>query len=1370
METRLLAPRTSTSLWTNLKTRQEAVATLDDAARGRRPLVHQRHCEAIDATGATWALQLQIVKRDGRYEAFVDGMLSEADEKNIHRILTHANVQENSQSNTVAFSPCAVSVLVEDGEIVPESCTVHVQQVPIGLDSRTPIGEYQTVGNVRISASSVNDVMSEAAITVYPLRTPRSGTISLFDLSKVYRREQKDILRVFTDVTSSAFSLGARIASEKQKASDVDQFTGGTFKWFMDKLNYGGADDVDEELSTTKSLVAASALVATAAVLWGANPLALFSANVTGVYASLSGAAARRSVMTYAAPAFAALRTTFEAPEKPKPVEVKYTISEFASAIEILGGAFDASMNTDEFEKVAKSSKFDRAFLVLRWLMEAEATGVSAPKGLITKERGLLAPNPVKTDAIVPPMVGSISSQIVVEITDRELCDERAKMVFECGRDDAGILGMVEIGLLNDINRLEHAIARFRTVIQNAISQTPTGWFWDTKKAYWFDHFFLRPVTSLALSAMGFTRTARKKKMLVDEMTNRRRTILTFIQESFVDKFDRPFLLPNSELGQFKTRMEGALGRRAFIPGPPLGVSLEERLKQLEIRGSTVPSSAKAEEVDTRRVWVRELPHVVAQRSKMVFPVSMSADSDFSEVVGENSVTREYSAVSDSARAFSVASRRARITVMANLDDMEATVNRCRFLHMHEELDSTTSAPFGYDEPWPLMLSAAATGIPIDIQLEADAMAVPEHTRLRLELVCSRYKRDVQWDTLGVPNNNQSAAAVSSFCSLLCNELIAQAGLDDASHNIVVVMESATRAACRRALAAADLLKRVTTDRSAAFMSPSDPLFKATQAGRDVHVILVDLRILEERLPKTLVVWMNEIAAQLKAFAARVKTATLKDGTMGALLSIPNSPLVSLFSDPVDGLRAFRRVELIVNSEAFRQIAGEDSQGLSARALSLSASAYASNALDWDARHARGAVPDVEVKLVTPTRPEPQDRCSTLGQLLVRFARLRFDMETKPSTLIDANLAMAFWTAPTQNASEATTTCFYVPFAYGSLPTPLRIDAVSAPLFGTVPVWMDDVLDASEDMAIALQSEAINDSYVIAPVFGPCELHRAGDDSTRKLKHPHFVEFKDRRVRVRAAWSSSDGTPWSPLRTPPTAWEAIQNMTSEFARRCTVFSASVDALVWNVERILQALMLIAADCFATESMEATPCVALEVFDGTDEPGVEAVDAEDDDDVDDTTLPESIGVLRVNARGFARSHLNALRTFLLRVEEETFALWKEALGEKPIPIDPESQTPTPESGRPNGYFVVELVMRDDAVSVKDIDKWVDNAKEYERLFFESFESSPLWGTKKMTPAEKIEYVFLSEPFHFLKIPLPFWKAHTHTHTLTNAHPP
>ena len=143
-EERLAAPRDATTLWRDVAGGGELrVGTL--AQMGAPELEACGPNEHVEVDVGANCTVLQIVKRNGVYCPVVDGVAVRSfrhGDRDVYPITAHRGLHEELLKPGVkaghAFSPCAVAVVVEDGELLPSECKLRVWQ-QFGHEGSSPV-------------------------------------------------------------------------------------------------------------------------------------------------------------------------------------------------------------------------------------------------------------------------------------------------------------------------------------------------------------------------------------------------------------------------------------------------------------------------------------------------------------------------------------------------------------------------------------------------------------------------------------------------------------------------------------------------------------------------------------------------------------------------------------------------------------------------------------------------------------------------------------------------------------------------------------------------------------------------------------------------------------------------------------------------------------------------------------------------------------------------------------------------------------------------------------------------------------------------------------------------------------------------------
>lgn len=153
-------------------------------------------------------VNVQIVKRDGALWPIVDGLGPEelprrdADPTNLHRFALrhHRGLHRVPDSLTWAFSPCAMSVCIEDGQTMPDRCVVSVWQQFSRAKGRATVGAPVMIGSRDLQPFYMADYTADVVYASYPASFCRSPRIGIRDMSPILKHASKQRKRQFGEM------------------------------------------------------------------------------------------------------------------------------------------------------------------------------------------------------------------------------------------------------------------------------------------------------------------------------------------------------------------------------------------------------------------------------------------------------------------------------------------------------------------------------------------------------------------------------------------------------------------------------------------------------------------------------------------------------------------------------------------------------------------------------------------------------------------------------------------------------------------------------------------------------------------------------------------------------------------------------------------------------------------------------------------------------------------------------------------------------------------------------------------------------------------------------------------------------------------
>lgn len=1377
------------------------LAHRNDLPAEAKLLSHADDCEvASDYVSTQWAVNIQAVKQYGTYTFTVNGMRSSeepyypnvAESELVHRINAHNGFVRSERYDVQAFSPCAFSIIVEDGEKLPSKCTVRVVQQPVGIDGVTTFGKRRVIGEAQLDPSHASDHLSSVVVTPFPVTYSAPVGVAIFDLRKVNARQWKDntdfvmrlggsFLNLYRTWIAAEQTAGEEILNnERLEEAAKDAYAGDLFLSKPSSTQQKAAEIARGAVAISSSLGLLSLLLTAS----GVAPIAvIMSEFALAISKSVStGTVSWKDVFSTG---FDVIQKMLRAPPKPDKVKTRFTLAEFANSIEALSGAVRLSDDADEFARLTKTRKFKREFLLFRWLLESEGTDFYAPLGYLGVERRMGAPNPIDMGDLEPTLSGGIriEAEIVIE-EDADLCNAPLSGTFVSTRGDAELLSALAVGTLAEIERLELAIDAFQRSLDDAIDEPINRLTTDDSK-YWIDSYLLKPLLQMFRAAMQINAIPNNFSR---EFMRMRRGKLRFIRSAFSSKFENTFKNTSSPLQTLKKRLLEARDLVAVRQGtdlsPPVeplplqgnDVTLEflRSLKELAVTDKADKSdkSDTNDEIDIDYVWIRTLPHSALSKTKLLFPSAREANLDFTDISTETDewTIRELSMGADAARAYSVAARDSRLALQTELETLESGNTRLLAMHFYtfEEVDTADVARFGVALSARRWFNACVAMVPSGLRRELQSPSLTEYDLSMLKALCGRSTTS---RGLTSPKTQTELLALNALSALLANELVEYYALGNEDHDTLAVVAGAARMAFERASSVATMAKTLCAKRHSRFFSTSDPLFRATEVGHDLHYTLCNMRLAGVEWDASTLSMFCDAAAHMGDLAKKMQSAVQRTNSLETVSTLPHAPLSALFMERGYGIDAYRRGGLLTSTPTFQQHFGVDNTLAQTRVLSLFSSSYASNAVGWN-NHAHESQPqrDCDASVITPhdapRRPEHPDDCrdSTFLALLDRFSDLIVDFTDDDGQRRPYDTSnMQLWN-DSRTRWKALHKRFFLPFGYGDRLHLLRPDAVVTPMFATVPVWLGDLSSAAKSLKLAAESL---DGHVVRvkPRFGACELSDNG--GTVPLQHPCYVSVdvlagankvtSTTIIHLRttvSAFTGSDTRPPAPLSTPSDACSAFAWLSSNFENGCMKDGSGIDAMVWNTERLIQAMYVAIANCFVNDRDVSAMVVML--------PPV--IDVEDDATPIEKMSLRNLGVdfvmERIRLRAIARRNYELLREFTLGVEDAVKEYSLKRADDESDQLRRNtlfdgsgiaSAFPTGEAWfrTVSNTDLVVRVMQTALLTDSESDEWAENASSYEKELFLAFDASLEWAKKADYRADGLAEVKKNGTYDALK---------------------
>jgi hypothetical protein len=1236
--TGLLQPRETTSLWRVGQEDEPRVATIDELPQGTAYLQHESDADANSIYDGSWAVNVQLVKRDGAYRLLVDGMETTSNDNGVTMLLSHRGMLTNTTTTTRSpvsiLSPCAVSVFVEDGQRPPQRCTVELIQGATGVVGTAIAGKETKLAEREFNHTSAAGVSSNIVVVPYPTKYPRHGRIAIYDLAKLYRFEGVRLKGRVVEFVGTLASLGLEMslvpnygtkAAVEAAARKASTSSGTWWSWganmFSVTSDTTAADTVDDATVVYSSVVAAVSFLGLTFAFIGAAPLASILTTLVSSIGGGQGLAVLRFTGNAAEALFVAkgmlngVVSWMNKPPAPIPTRVSFTINEFADALERLAEVVDVPTDA-ELEELSKTSKFKREILIFKWMLEAEDAYVMSTsmfRSIYTKtnailtgrDRGLFKPNPIDLSEMKVSTNVSMFSQIEIVVEDDEICGlpHRARLRSDFGNQETDRhLAALAVGTLRSMHRLEMAIEQFRQSISRAIVRLPG----DTT-----NHFFS---AYMAGPILGFLREKnilpkKKYKESFKLLGAQSQHILRTIQGNFPAKFQKNFTNFDSPMQTYKRELE-SVAQNLFSP----------QLRPL------------SDDAGDARTLVRFLPH--ATDLALFFPASRAADIDYAENEEEDVSTamRQHSAFSDSCKVYNDMATSA----LHLLNDMKDELMAIDFRHGYADPSADelgTFEDFGRSIRPKAQFNALNIHAPLSIVRAIDTEAVPEPIRIRLEAVTNAAASDVArtaLSALGLPDTYHAFHAVSIISELLAEELVASGRAADGLHDTSALNRGPFQSAIERAVNAHALIGAHLKHTKSGLLLGRHQLL-GTRMGRDAAMIVDSINIDSlERLQDRVRILRSTLSAldqTVRRLLSLQSQTSGRDGPLAIASRLPSEPLASLFQDKLSGMNAFLRVSSLV------AYSGLDTRSTQvARVMWSVASSYASNQLV-----------DVAERVYTlPVLTRPPSDAMECKEAVHRMARLRVDVEiqsvyelhtrSEPTATTGAETAEAaidklaiefsnvVFSAKLAERQPAASALFYVPFGYGGKPYALKRPAAPPSLIGSVPMWCDDVrwgmervLSSAIPADVPMETERI--TRIIRFVYNPCTLN---NESVQRVLHsPLFVA-----VNTTGALTESVVYGAVPRSRPPRGREQVETSTipgetlNALMRRFgygdhtqsrvhASLNESISDVVWNADRIVQAAMAMLHVCGADGGYNTT--VHVELL-----PGVPAEDTVGDD--------------------------------------------------------------------------------------------------------------------------------------------------------------
>jgi len=1269
----MLAENLSSTSVLRLGNEVVSVCTLEEA--GDPPVdraVGQGYVERPPSPGRL--IQVQVVKRNREYELLIDGVAVERDANGDVGITHHRGLNRAPGNRQLVFSPCAVSMLCEDGERPPSRCSLTILQTTTGIGNQ-PIGDPLLLDQVDVKTTSILDFHSPVTITSYPLTFSRPPRVVIRDLTAVYKYEIKRMDATFYKVGLLVGPMFVSAVFGAVRASSMEFAA----------------------ISATRAAVDAQTTVdAAQAALNEAERVAAAAAAVAAADTSITGRL--RAAFTSAASAGEALRTsTIRATMGDEFTRVQTAASEATAAADAARAEADPALASagDEIVKTTLMTGLG-AVAVVFMLMNAPisaaalaaipSVGTGGPlatgsiqvamKALTSYMYTPAAPEPLEVAITLSELAETLEilsgTTLVQSGADLEAMAKtnlfrREMLVWRWLMErESGGLPFKKAGLYTsnpmmteqlEIGNSASVKSTLRIDVddpEHCVRGDPLTWNVNCARD---DSAVLGAIASGAVDDLGRLRAAIAKFTRSLDLAISRASATRWYVPTDGWWWDARFFgqlmrfvkrqVPHWRKDQKKDALTGLGIQRKNILQFVRG-ALQEKLIDKFVSGRDLNVVAfeasltnarydmfSGPRTSTGDVIHRHLPHRASGNMNVLFPGPRDVDSEFLDVGSGELVVREYSSLHDARRMMKSTMSSSVSAIRLLLDTWESdSATRCQFVHVLRYTgvipinDLKKRVPQRPNDSYALVLEQ-----PDDVREAYFTAVLTERERKQIDIVTTRHNARMftrprtLLDNVNIPNTEPAFVAMNLFGELLAEEIALVLKLPNFER--VEVVQSSVHRAASRLLECASFVASNTKREETGFLQDDDVAFLATRAGRDAHRLRRRMHLPPRdddtrRRPVVSVRELKEIIGALR------KVASLVDGSGSSQLvfSFPSEPLQSLLGDALDGQRAFKRIKECVDRSTIPV-------RLRNVIVGAVASSFPSNGLLGLVRQPEPAVELLPIRDPIVDNDNEKKRRS----LLTRLAELRVDLVGLPVSMSPQTVSQLTDAMVHMNVTHAKPTVFYVPHGFGDSPPPILYPSTTSPMFGSVPVRLSIVIE--------LIGTAVFGEPVPAPPAGTPQSHTirfktwpCNDDMN---VHPLFIErFNSKTTTVFASMMSAPELVDPAVGNDDVAsYEAAGVDIGDVARGFVISDTSrhlshrVASMAWNAERVLQAA------CMASESYDGNPIefvIDLETI--TRNISVDASRLQ----VGTETAEE----LQTTARIFARGHYGMLRSVVASV--------------------------------------------------------------------------------------------------------------------------
>ena len=1178
---------------------------------------------------------VQLRKHRGKMEVFLDGFLSEGQPKtdhngvtvHVHKLTWHHGLHEDVETDTRVFSPLAIVAAIEDGQRPLQDVSVSVwtsfenQGVPLFnqlLVSETPLVPHRAT-----------DARCYTVRAPYPLAYPPAPSMIIFDRFRQRRQVAAKVMETagkgFQQILKDAYNT--LTSANKKKGSGYDS----TYGWLADRLgdamNFVRSagnpsavpvtiDGANKTLPGVVGVVAQeSVMAAVAAALMNrewflASTIASATIRWTGLITSNVNLAKDPKSKAFLLVSTIALDTAvnylFARPLSPEG-ETKFTLKELVRTIwslAVIRGRQNQHTPIDELRRT-KSEQYRREQVVWEWL------------------RGSDNIKPMDDSLLNVSTMYATRLGVRISVDDALGCaPDATHHEIVCDRDDAHALGALAAGTARDLLALFDAVKALEHNLEEGLKNLGDTW-WDYGSELVSTQYNAMREMLLVMQAKlatiplneqdpdsagsveGFQKAEEEDPdaMLdVDALAKDEETAAKAVAKA--EKEYEADKTPDNKTAwqkakralasvqtyglvkQFRRAVRRRLAKAIGNASPP---EAEDRASVLKavlqgIKDKLYPmlfdDTSNARQLYLRlqnvakdkrlRVpkpmactHVRRLPHRgTAANTRRLFLFRADSSNGYVDLSSTYAASRVYSEFHDANQMVAAAMDGSAMALRRLVREWESqSSTRVKLTCMCKAINEDAFEARQFKER--VAFGTLVLTTPVDVQVAGVLSNPTEHVQRQMRLVVRRAQQKggkSALERLGLESNDAALLAMQVFGDLWSEELVALHRLGR-KHAQVQLLEQASRRASARLRAAGRLVLELLTvhnpqsglvDFDDVPCNATDISLVATRRGRDAGLIV-------ERL----LFGQNYIAIRA-AFAPlmrQVARAALKcaDAFERSVPEhLPHEPTASLFGDPFDGVAAYVRVRRVASQDAIVSAAAA-----AYPAVLLLGGDPASQAAAIDAAEGRPA-PKAESKPVLGF-------AQLVGAMRYRLASLKMDAlpldnDDEDDTVdeLAEKLAVA-----DLNAAHS----YYVPFGFGDARPPPNLPPLSAPMFGSVPVYGPALVNAF----VALQQPSTTTArpfrVVLRPTLGclqPLSTREGASDHPNVLQvsmeSEGVVVVRYTASRVRGAALPQGANTYTD--SPDVATAAEAHKRGETAAR---LASDVCAIAWNAERVMQAV-------------------------------------------------------------------------------------------------------------------------------------------------------------------------------------------------------